>query len=366
MWEDEDAAALRRGLRTLYDAGLIELLQGGEEPRYRQHALLRAYALEALPETERAAALERHSAAYLALARQLKRQMQWPAFPAILPQATAALERAWRAVDASALPDEDRNSARERVDAWVDALGEFWEVSGQYSLRAIWEERAAACDRALGNREYEGNRLGNLANAFAALGEPRKAMEYYEQALAIDREIGDRRGEGADLGNLGNAYADLGETRKAIEYHVQALAIAREIGDRRGEGADLGNLGIAYRRLDDVPKAIEYYGQQLVIVREIGDRNGESNALNNLGVAFNYLGDTEKATTNYEEALAIAEAIGYRSGAARSHYNLGETFADLGRVEEARAHFQAALELYTAIERTQDAADAQAELEKLR
>ena len=40
--------------------------------------------------------------------------------------------------------------------------------------------------------------------------------------------------EGVHLGNLGNAYADLGEPRKAIEYYEQALKIAREIGDRQG------------------------------------------------------------------------------------------------------------------------------------
>jgi tetratricopeptide (TPR) repeat protein len=52
--------------------------------------------------------------------------------------------------------------------------------------------------------------------------------------------------KGNDLGNLGNAYAALGDARKAIEFYEQALAIAREIGDRRNEGAWLGNLGLAY------------------------------------------------------------------------------------------------------------------------
>ena len=45
------------------------------------------------------------------------------------------------------------------------------------------------------------------------------------------------------LGNLGIAYSDLGEPRKAIEYYEQALKISRDIGDRRGEGNRLGNLG---------------------------------------------------------------------------------------------------------------------------
>ncbi|MBC7259162.1 MAG: tetratricopeptide repeat-containing protein, partial [Chloroflexi bacterium] len=66
-----------------------------------------------------------------------------------------------------------------------------------------------------------------------------------KQTLQIHREIGDRRGEGNALGNLGLAYAALGDPRRAIAFYEQALEIAREIGDRRGEGADLGNLGPA-------------------------------------------------------------------------------------------------------------------------
>jgi tetratricopeptide (TPR) repeat protein len=71
----------------------------------------------------------------------------------------------------------------------------------------------------IGDRRGEGNALGNLGLAYAALGEARRAIEFYEQALVIDREIGDRRGEGADLGNLGSAYFTLGEARRAIEFY---------------------------------------------------------------------------------------------------------------------------------------------------
>jgi len=46
---------------------------------------------------------------------------------------------------------------------------------------------------------------------------------------------------------FGNAYADLGDVRKAIEFHEQYLSIAREIGDRLGEGNALGNLGLLIR-----------------------------------------------------------------------------------------------------------------------
>jgi len=65
-------------------------------------------------------------------------------------------------------------------------------------------------------------------------------------ALAIAREIVDRRGEGAYLGNLGSAYQNLGEPRRAIEFYQQALAMVREIGDLIGVARHSYNLAILY------------------------------------------------------------------------------------------------------------------------
>jgi len=141
-------------------------------------------------------------------------------------------------------------------------------------------------DRQIGDRRGEGADLGNLGNAYLQLGDPRRAIEYYEHQLVITRQIGDRRGEGNALGNLGSAYKDLGDARRAIGCYEQTLEIHRQIGDRRGEGADLGNLGIAYKNLGDARRAIGYYEQQLVITRQIGDRVGEANGSFNLAVLY--------------------------------------------------------------------------------
>ncbi|MEA3338123.1 MAG: tetratricopeptide repeat protein, partial [Chloroflexota bacterium] len=95
----------------------------------------------------------------------------------------------------------------------------------------------------------------------------------YEQALGISQEIGDRRGEGNRLGNLGLAYAALGEVEKAIGYYEQALGISQEIGDRRGEGNRLGNLGLAYAALGEVEKARQCWQQSLTIFEQIKSPN---------------------------------------------------------------------------------------------
>jgi len=82
--------------------------------------------------------------------------------------------------------------------------------------------------------------LGNLGNAYAALGEVRKAIEYYEQHREIAREIGDRRGEANALYNWGNELVKLGEGDRAIEMIEAALAIYEQIESPWAEKARKG------------------------------------------------------------------------------------------------------------------------------
>ncbi len=135
-----------------------------------------------------------------------------------------------------------------KVESWhMGNLGLAYAGLGDARGAIGYLEQALAIQREIGDRYNEGNNLGNLGSAYFMLGDARGAIGYYEQALAIAREIREasrseaertaaRQGEGADLGNLGLAYAALGDARGAIGYYEQALAIAREIGDRRGKG----------------------------------------------------------------------------------------------------------------------------------
>jgi tetratricopeptide (TPR) repeat protein len=71
--------------------------------------------------------------------------------------------------------------------------------------------------------------LGNLGNAYSDLGDPRKAIDFYDQALQISREIGDRRGEGNRLFNMSLSLHALGQNEKAVSLARSALAIFEEI-----------------------------------------------------------------------------------------------------------------------------------------
>ncbi|MFI5353016.1 MAG: tetratricopeptide repeat protein [Candidatus Binatales bacterium] len=305
--------------------------------RYRLHDLVRDFAGAHLGEAARAEAQSRHAAYYkdvLAGADQL-----YLKGGAAVPQGLTLfdLERgniragqAWSAAHAG-VDDAGARLCVDYPDAGVYVL----------SLRLHprewidWLDAALGAARRLGDRGAEGVSLGNLGIAYDALGDHRRAIEFYEQRLAIARETGDRPGEASGSGNLGLACYALGEYRRAIEFYEQYLAIAREIGDRRGEGNALGNLGLAYDALGDHRRAIEFYEQQLTIAREIGDRRGEGNALGSLGLAYHALGDYRRTVEFQEQHLVIAREIGDRRGEGNALGNLGNAYRALGEYRRA-------------------------------
>ena len=75
--------------------------------------------------------------------------------------------------------------------------------------------------------------LGNLASAWANLGETKKTIGLYEEALEVAREIGDRPNEGEHLANLGNAWSSLGDLEKAQSHLHEARRIFLDLRDPR-------------------------------------------------------------------------------------------------------------------------------------
>jgi len=328
----EDA---NRSLGELVDFGLLT------RPDFRYqitHALAHAYARERLAPPENALA---HLAEY---------------YDEFIGKETQLGPAGYATLDGQRDHILAVQSACNRARLWEVVRRITWAVEDYLDLQGHWTERiavvqagleAARSDRA----QYDESSFLNLLGlAYAALGQPGKAIEYYEQALKISHEIGNRRGEGNSLGNLGIAYKNLGKPRKAIEYHDLALIIAREIGDRRGEGAHLGSLGLAYAELGEMQKAIEQYKQGLDISREIGDKRNEGNWLGNLGSAYHRLGETSNALDYYEQQLEIAREIGDRYGEGNSLWGLAICNEKMNNLDHAIENAEEALKIFEQIE----------------
>ncbi len=208
-----------------------------KEERFRLHDLFRELAREGLTDASEYVAAKRHAGHFLAVAAAAEDRYN---------------EGNEGVLDGLRLFDRERTHI-ETGQAWAAAHaeddGEAALLAQDYPLRAAhildlrrhardriaWLKTSAQAARQLGNKEQEGLALGNLGNAYSALGETRKAIEYYDQQLGITRETGDRRGEGIVLHNRADEFAKLDRREEAIADARAALAIREEIEDPNAE-----------------------------------------------------------------------------------------------------------------------------------
>ncbi len=333
---DDEPAGDR--LSDLLRYSLVEY--SAETQRYYLHDSARLAAGARLLGDERAGAERRHAIHY---GRVLAQANTWyleggdkaMAGLALFDQERANVEagQAWAAAHA------DDDEAARLCSAYAGASWAIRQLRQTAPDDLAWTEAALRAARRLKNQQHESVHLGNLGLAYAAQGQPHRAMDYHEQALKIDRALGDRYGEGQSLGNLGLAYAALNQPGRALELFTQHLAITREQGDRRGEANALGNIALAYAALNRTGEALKAYDQVLGLMRAIGNRHGEGNTLTLLAHLWADHGDLPRAIGLYEQHLAIARELGDRRTEANILRNLGLAHA-------ARNDFQRAIDLH--------------------
>src|ERR1043166_5591835 len=65
------------------------------------------------------------------------------------------------------------------------------------------------------------------------------ALTLLNQALIKARASGDKAGESVALNNTGIIYSRIGQPQKALEYYEKSLPLRREVRDREGEATTL-------------------------------------------------------------------------------------------------------------------------------
>jgi CHAT domain-containing protein/Tfp pilus assembly protein PilF len=199
--------------------------------------------------------------------------------------------------------------------------------------------------RATGERQMEATALTRVGNVYDSLGEPRKALDYYNQALAIRRALGNQREEANTLTNIGLIYKTLGEPQKAFINYNRALLLRRAIKDSEGEAFTLHNIAAVYMLLGEPQKALDLYGQALWLRRAVADRSGEATTLDSLGTVYEGLGNPEKALNYYDQALTLARDVGNRREEARILNNIGLIYASSGDGRRAMGYYDQVLSL---------------------
>lgn len=226
-------------------------------------------------------------------------------------------------------------------------LGNTFKALKNYSNAVKCCESHLEITRSLNDQLGEGRACYNLGNVHHAIGKAKlskrdageqaegrasvlKAIEYYKTALKITAELKDVAGEGRAVGNLGNAYTAIGDYSEAIQYHRRRLKIANDANDLPARARACGNLGNAYSALGDTTEAIKYYHQSLIVAKESNNLQSQGQAFYCLGSSYNMQKNFIKAIEFFEQYLSVATALQDKSMQVRAWYNLRNAHHQLG------------------------------------
>ncbi|HEX8136636.1 MAG TPA: CHAT domain-containing tetratricopeptide repeat protein [Pyrinomonadaceae bacterium] len=231
----------------------------------------------------------------------------------------------------------------------LNRLGTAYNSLGQPHKALGYYDRALSVSKALGDDHNEARILNNIGGAYDILGEPQKALGYYTRALALWETLGNAVAQGDTLNNIGVSYYNLGELQRGLDYYNRALPLRQGRSDARREADTLDNIALVYIALGEPQQALEYLRQALELRRAAKDAQGEANSLNQLGYAYVVLGETAKALDYYNRALPLRRAADDRRGEGVTLRNIGAAYTALGQPWKAVEQHEQALKLLRAI-----------------
>ncbi|NWJ98865.1 MAG: tetratricopeptide repeat protein, partial [Chloroflexi bacterium] len=192
-------------LFNLNDLALLVENPAEAELTFRQHGLLRAYALGLLDkEGELTSACWRHAYFYQQMAREVgqTKPKDYPRLDRHFQNLLAALE--W--------------SSKTEPDLFtklVDNIDQFLHLRGQNNLLRDYLPLAIKISRELGNSQRQANALRSLGDLESRLGNVGQARTHYEAALPLYDKEQDRLGTANTLRSLGDLESRLGNVGQA-------------------------------------------------------------------------------------------------------------------------------------------------------
>jgi diguanylate cyclase (GGDEF)-like protein len=235
----------------------------------------------------------------------------------------------------------------------ISTLSEvLWPLmtAGKYDSATFYADSARRFAARIGDRVAEARATSNLGSLAQRMGDPSRAVDYFNRALSLQRAVGNDREIANSLNNLGFVYStDFADYPRSLTDHLEALSIRERIGDKQGVALSLNNIGIVYGRLRQYDRALAYFDRALVLRRELGNKPRVSSTLSNIGDTYLDMGDTERALRYQRDALAIRIAMNDRSAIAMSHRNIGLILLKRHDLDGARQELLEAMQMVTAL-----------------
>jgi CHAT domain-containing protein/tetratricopeptide (TPR) repeat protein len=178
--------------------------------------------------------------------------------------------------------------------------------TGDYQRALAYLQQGLPVARAAGSRPLVAALLGNLGTLYGYLKEERQSIRYNKEALALS-EHAHNPNTLAVVHNLGVSYLSLGEPARALPYFQRALAGWRANRDRVNLGPTLTALALLYRAGGRTEEALRALSEALPLVKEAGNHLDEIATLVQLGATYAERHEPERAREEYEAADALLQ-----------------------------------------------------------
>jgi tetratricopeptide (TPR) repeat protein len=231
-----------------------------------------------------------------------------------ITQSYIAIGKTYMAMGALDMAEDIFIKARERARAAgpsllfvaSNSLGELYlaKADPQKAL-AIFEE-ALAMPAGTRTPGQTATLYHNLGTAQKNLGNPAKALEYYEKSLGINLANTLIESAAADYFMIASVHSRQGRYDEAVKNAESALSLDKKIENSPGIAEDLYALGLIANRRKDLAAAYDYFQRSYLVYTTLGSKTAMGKALAGLITAADGLGRTSEAE-EYRRTLADLE-----------------------------------------------------------
>jgi len=188
---------------------------------------------------------------------------------------------------------------------------------------------------------------------YLRLGEPEKALEYFQAATRLSQEIGYTRDEGYSLMSVGVALERVGDSAGAAHAYRRAVELLDATYEESGASEELSGkvdaltplAELLHRSLDRPEEALSTYEAAEGVCRKLNDRRRLRKLLTSQAGLRWRTGQLKKSARDYEEALDLARKQKEPAPEAAALASLSVVNRDLGHLKESVRCGRAALKL---------------------
>jgi CHAT domain-containing protein len=171
--------------------------------------------------------------------------------------------------------------------------------------------------------------LTQLAHAYQALGQYRKAVQHLSLALELARKAGDRAQAAIVLGGLGGLYLVSGSLDAAQQALQEGVRLARELNNVALMAAMLNDLGNVFTSQNKYPDALDAYGESVQVATQKQDPALAVRALTNASLTSIKQGQYQTARRRLDMAWAQMQDVPPSHDKASSFITIGLAYARL-------------------------------------